>query len=74
MEKSLKIQTVSKYLALAEEGLVSKLECPIDQGLLMPNLDLSDTIYLYCLSCKYKNSMGLEVYERIERAVRENTN
>ncbi len=74
MEKSLKIQIVSKYLALAEEGLVSKLECPVDQGLLMPNLDLNDTIYLYCLSCKYKNSMGLEVYERIERAVRENTN
>jgi hypothetical protein len=73
MEKSLKIQTVSKYLALAEEGLVSKLECPVDQGLLMPNLDLNDTIYLYCLSCKYRNIMGLEVYERIERAVRENT-
>jgi len=70
----LKIQTVSKYLALAEEGLVSKLECPIDQGLLMPNLNLSDTIYLYCLSCNYKNSMGLEVYDRIEKAVREHTN
>jgi len=70
----LKIQIVSKYLALAEEGLVSKLECPVDQGLLMPNLDLNDTIYLYCLSCKYKNIMGIEVYERIERTVRENTN
>lgn len=70
----MKIQTVSKYLALAEEGLVSKLVCPIDQGLLMPNLNPSDIIYLYCLSCNYKNSMGLEVYDRIERAVRENTN
>ena len=70
----MKIQVVSKYLALAEEGLVSKLECPIDQGLLMPNQDLNDTIYLYCLSCNYKNNMGLEVYEGIERAVREHTN
>ena len=70
----MKIQIVSKYLTLAEEGLVSKLECPIDQGLLMPNLNSSDIIYLYCLSCSYKNSMGLEVYDRIEKAVRENTN
>ena len=70
----MKIQTVSKYLALAEEGLVSKLECPIDQGLLMPNLDSNDIIYLYCLSCNYKNNMGLEVYDRIEAAVRANTN
>jgi hypothetical protein len=70
----LRIQVVSKYLALAEEGLVSKLECPIDQGPLMPNLDLNDTIYLYCLSCKYKNNMGLEVYDRIEKAVRQYTN
>ena len=70
----MKIQTVSKYLALAEEGLVQKMDCPLCQGLLMPNQDINDIIYLYCLSCKYKNSMGLEVYERIERAVRENTN
>jgi hypothetical protein len=65
-----RLQYVSKYIALSEEGLVSKLECPIDQGLLMPNLDNDDTIYLYCLSCKYKNNMGLEVYDRIEKAVR----
>ncbi len=66
----MRLQYVSKYIALSEEGLVSKLECPIDQGLLMPNLDNDDTIYLYCLSCKYKNNMGLEVYDRIEKAVR----
>lgn len=66
----MKIQIVSKYLALAEEGLVSKLECPIDQGLLMPNIDIDDRIYLYCLSCEYKNLIGLEQYDRIEKAVR----
>ena len=66
----MRLQTVSKYIALSEEGLVSKLECPLDQGLLMPNLDENDTIYLYCLSCTYKNMMGLEVYDRIEKAVR----
>jgi hypothetical protein len=70
----LKIQIVSKYLALAEEGLVPGILCPVDQGLLMPNLDLNDTIYLYCLSCNYKNSMGLEVYDGIEKAVRKHTN
>jgi len=69
----LKIQIVSKYLALAEEGLVQKMDCPLCQGLLMPNQDLNDIIYLYCLSCQYKKTIGLENYEEIERAVR-NTN
>ena len=66
----MRLQTVSKYIALSEEGLVSKLECPLDQGLLMPNIDENDKIYLYCLSCDYKNTMGLEVYDRIEKSVR----
>ena len=69
----MRLQTVSKYIALSEEGLVSKLECPLDQGLLMPNLDNEDNIFLYCLSCDYKNTMGLEVYDRIEKSVRSNS-
>jgi hypothetical protein len=70
----LKIQVVSKYLTLSEEGLVPGLKCPVDQGLLLPNQDFDDNIYLYCLSCSYKNNMGLEVYDRIERAVKQHTN
>ena len=69
----MRLQIVSKYIALSEEGLVSKLECPLDQGLLMPNLDNQDDIFLYCLSCNYKNTMGLEVYDRIEKSVRANS-
>ena len=69
----MRLQIVSKYIALSEEGLVSKLECPLDQGLLMPNLDNEDNIFLYCLSCDYKNTMGLEVYDRIEKSVRSNS-
>ena len=69
----MRLQTVSKYIALSEEGLVSRLECPLDQGLLMPNLDNEDNIFLYCLSCDYKNTMGLEVYDRIEKSVRSNS-
>jgi len=69
----MRLQIVSKYIALSEEGLVSKLECPLDQGLLMPNLDNEDDIFLYCLSCNYKNTMGLEVYDRIEKSVRANS-
>lgn len=67
----MKIQIVSKYLALSEEGLVPKLECPIDQGLLFCNQDLEENIYLYCLSCKYKTNLGLEIYGKIENKVRE---
>jgi len=68
----LKIQVVSKYLALAAEGLVSKLDCPMDQGLLMPNQTIDDKIYLYCLSCEYKKDLGLELYGKMEQAVRSN--
>lgn len=65
----MKIQYVSKYLALAEEGLVEKTLCPIDQGLLLPNQDLEDNIFLYCLSCSYKNFIGLDWYNKIMESV-----
>jgi hypothetical protein len=65
----MQIQYVSKYIALSEEGLVPRLECPMDQGSLLCNLDLEDNIYLYCLSCKYKNNVGIEVYEKIMSGV-----
>ena len=66
----MQIQYVSKYIALSEEGLVPRLECPMDQGSLLCNLDLEDKIYLYCLSCEYKNNIGLEVYEKLVEAVK----
>jgi len=65
----MQIQYVSKYIALSEEGLVPRLECPMDQGSLLCNLDLEDNIYLYCLSCDYKNYIGLEVYEKLVKEV-----
>jgi len=65
----MQIQYVSKYIALSEEGLVPRLECPMDQGSLLCNQDLEDNIYLYCLSCEYKNNIGLEVYRRIVNEV-----
>jgi hypothetical protein len=66
----MQIQYVSKYIALSEEGLVPRLECPMDQGSLLCNLDLEDNIYLYCLSCEYKNNVGIEVYEKIMSGVK----
>jgi hypothetical protein len=65
----MQIQYVSKYIALSEEGLVPRLECPMDQGSLQSNLDLEDKIYLYCLSCEYKNNIGLEVYSKLVELV-----
>jgi DNA-directed RNA polymerase subunit M/transcription elongation factor TFIIS len=60
---------VSKYLTLSEEGLVAKMACPLCQGLLMPNQDNNDKIYLYCLSCEYRNEIGLDQYDRMEKAI-----
>lgn len=65
----MKIQVVSEYLALAKEGLVPGIECPVDQGLLFCNQDSEDQIYFYCLSCNYKNYLGLEVYDRLKRVL-----
>lgn len=65
----MKIQIVSKYLSLAEEGLVQKMECPLDQGLLMPNQDLNDEIFLYCLSCEYKKVIGYKLYNQMKEAL-----
>ena len=64
------IQTVSKYIALSEEGLVSKLECPIDQGLLFANLDWEDKVFLYCLSCQYKKYPGVSFFDKIGSEVK----
>jgi hypothetical protein len=66
----MKIQYVSKYLSLSKEGLVPELLCPMDQGSLYPNQDVEENIFLYCLSCDYKNSIGLEAYSKIEAAVK----
>lgn len=66
------IQYVSKYLALAEEGLVSRMDCPIDQGLLFPNLDNDDNIFLYCISCSYKKNIGIDLYSKIKEIVEKN--
>lgn len=66
------IQYVSQYIALSEEGLVPRLECPMDQGLLLSNLDLNDNIYLYCLSCSYKKFIGEKLYNDIKEKVKNN--
>jgi hypothetical protein len=67
----MRIQYVSKYMSLSEEGLVSKLECPIDQGLLLPNLNENDNIFLYCISCSYKKIVGIDLYNKIMNKVKE---
>ena len=68
----MRIQIVSKYLDLASQGLVSKMDCPLDQGLLMPNQSIDDKIYLYCLSCDDRKEIGLDLYGRMEESVRGN--
>jgi hypothetical protein len=65
----MKIQYVSKYLNLAEEGLVPNLVCPMDQGLLFCNQDLEENIFLYCLICDYKNNIGSILYAKIVEQV-----
>lgn len=68
----MKIQYVSTYISMSEEGLVEKLLCPVDQSLLFSNQNLSDEIYLYCLECDYKKVLGSKSYEKIVNEVDKN--
>ena len=67
----MKIQYVSTYIKLSEEGLVPKLLCPQDQGSLLCNGDGESLIYLYCLECDYKSTVGLQRYDNIVKLVDE---
>lgn len=69
----MKIQYVSKYLTLANEGLVPEFNCPMDQGLLACNLDNEDNIYLYCLSCTYKTIVGIKKYDEMVQQVKKHS-
>jgi len=68
----MKIQYVSTYISMSEEGLVEKLLCPVDQSLLFSNQNLSDEIYLYCLECDYKKNLGSMTYQKIVDEVNKN--
>ena len=61
----MKIQYVSKYLSLSKEGLVPELLCPMDQGSLYSNQDIQENIFLYCISCSYKKTIGIVDYENL---------
>jgi hypothetical protein len=66
----MRIQYVSTYISMSEEGLVEKLLCPVDQSLLFCNQDLEDNIFLYCLDCNYKKDLGLATYNKIVSEVK----
>jgi hypothetical protein len=65
----MKIQYVSTYISMSEDGLVEKLLCPVDQSNLFCNQDLEDQIFLYCLECKHKKFIGIALYTKITTAV-----
>ena len=65
----MKIQYVSTYISMSEEGLVEKLLCPVDQSILFSNEDLEENIYLYCLECDYKKNIGIQTYNEIVKKV-----
>ena len=45
-DELLKVQYVSKYLTLAEEGLCPPMECPMDKGSLLPNLNENEHLLI----------------------------
>jgi hypothetical protein len=70
----MRIQYVSTYISMSEDGLVEKLLCPVDQSILFCNQDLEDNIFLYCLQCEYKNNIGSSTYQNIVKLVEAQNN
>lgn len=70
----MRIQYVSKYVSLSKEGLVPEILCPMDQGSLYPNQDVEENIFLYCLTCSYKKTIGIIDYENLVKLVENNIN
>ena len=68
----MRIQYVSTYISMSEEGLVEKLLCPVDQSLLFCNQDLYENIFLYCLECEYLKNLGNNTYNKIVSLVNAN--
>ena len=68
----MRIQYVSTYISMSEDGLVEKLLCPVDQSLLFCNQDLVESVYLYCLECEYKKTLGSTTYQKIVDEVNKN--
>lgn len=62
------IKVFSKYYQLSLENKVLPILCSIDEkdGMLVPNLDEDDRVYLYCLGCNFKMWPGQELYNNIE--------
>lgn len=62
------IKVFSKYYQLSLENKVLPILCSIDEndGILVPNLDEHDRVYLYCLGCNFKMWPGQELYNNIE--------
>ena len=68
----MRIQYVSTYISMSQEGLVEKLLCPVDQSLLFCNQDLDENIFLYCLECEYLKNLGNNTYNKIVSLVNAN--
>lgn len=67
------IRVFSKYYQLSLENKVLPILCSIDDndGILVPNLDEDDRVYLYCLSCNFKMWPGQELYNNIQFVLEE---
>jgi len=70
----MRVQYVSTYISMSEEGLVEKLLCPVDQSILFSNQNILDEIYLYCLECDYKKALGTASYQKIVDEVNKHKN
>jgi hypothetical protein len=65
------IQVIKEYILLSKDNSVPPFLCEweSEHGLVYPNLDYDDRIYLYCLACDYKNYVGTETYELMKNLI-----
>lgn len=57
----------SRYYQLSLDGKRPPYFCRMNEehGILVPNMDEHDEIYLYCVECEYKLFPGLNFYQEM---------
>ena len=65
------IQVIKEYISLSKNNQVPPFLCEWEpeHGLVYPNIDNDDRLYLYCLACDYKNYVGMETYELMKSII-----
>lgn len=71
--ETLSIREFHTYQVLADQGIVPHFKCPVNEihTDLLPDIDDSGNLYLYCLACNSKLRLGANSVKMIRRYIQQ---